>query len=109
MKVPEKVIKAADTKEARYGDRSFNNRPLQRKTMLETFGVESNFQLPEHRQMLHDRKDELSAKKRATLQKNYGIAHPPSFNCIYNGISFDSAPEVAFYIWLTDHGIPFTF
>jgi len=43
MKVPEKVIQAGDTKEEKYGDRNFNNRQQYKKTMLDTFGVESNF------------------------------------------------------------------
>ena len=42
MQLPEKVLQAAATKEKRYGDRNFNNRALQKKTMLERHGVESN-------------------------------------------------------------------
>lgn len=28
---------------------------------------------------------------------------------MYNGIIFDSAPELAFYIWLRDHNIQFEY
>ena len=28
---------------------------------------------------------------------------------IYNGISFDSSPEIAYYVFLTDHKIKFTY
>lgn len=28
---------------------------------------------------------------------------------MYNGIIFDSAPELAFYIWLRDHSIQFEY
>lgn len=109
MKVPEKVIQAGDTKEEKYGDRNFNNRQQYKKTMLDTFGVESNFQLPEFKQMMHDRKDELTQKKIATLQKNYGMSHTPSFTYWYKEISFDSAPEVALFIWLEDHDVSFEY
>ena len=28
---------------------------------------------------------------------------------IYMSIPFDSVPEIAYYIWLTDHGVKFTY
>jgi len=44
----------------------------------------------------------------------YGVDHPSKSHEIlcrtrgkytYNGLNFDSAPEIAFYIWLIDNGI----
>ena len=109
MQLPEKVLQAAATKEKRYGDRNFNNRALQKKTMLERHGVESNVQLESFKKMMNERRAEIEAKKKATLQEHYGMTHVPSFHYLYDGKSFDSQPEIAFYIWLEDNNIKFTF
>ncbi len=53
-----------------------------------------------------------------TNLKNFGYAWPSQCPAIrkkmcrkymYNGVMFDSSPEIAYYIWLTDHGIKFAY
>ena len=62
--------------------------------------------------------DEIKAKSRATMQQNYGVNAPAQCpeirrkqqtKCEYKGISFDSIYEIAYYIWLTDHKIAFSY
>ena len=91
----------------RYGD--CNNHARYVQTMKERYGVTCNFQLESHRKLLHDRKDELQAKKQQTLMKHYGIQHSPSFKYIFDSQSFDSSAELAYYIWLRDHNKEFTY
>ena len=61
---------------------------------------------------------EILQKTMATNIANTGYAWPSQNPEIrskmykkytYNGIQFDSAPEIAYYIWLTDNGIPFEY
>lgn len=41
--------------------------------------------------------------------KTYGTRRPPTWFYKYDSKSFDSAPELAYYIWLTDHNIQFKY
>lgn len=61
---------------------------------------------------------EVKTKSRATMQQNYGVNAPAQcpeirrkqqLRCEYNGMNFDSIYEIAYYIWLTDHKIKFTY
>lgn len=69
-----------------------------KKKFLEKYGVENFFQL-------QSVKDKISQ----TLFQRYGIKHPINGGYIYNDITFDSAPELAFYIWLIDNNIKFEY
>lgn len=109
MQVPDIMQLAEQTKEKRYGDKHYNNMPKQRQTMLDNYGVESNFQLSSHIQYMKDNKDEINAKKRATLLDNFGMTHVPTFKYEYDRKLFDSKPELAYYIWLKDNGIQFNY
>ncbi len=61
------------------------------------------------------RKKESSQR---TCMKKYGVLwpvqNPEVFKkikrkLVYNGIEFDSFPEIAYYVWLTDNGIKFEY
>lgn len=58
---------------------------------------------------MRSKRDEISKKKRETFQKNYGQVYPPLTKYVYDDMRFDSMPEIAFYIWLTDNGISFEY
>lgn len=79
---------AKATKKLKYGDENFTNRPKARETLLRTRGVE------------HQMKDpEIAAK--SFNKSRLG-------NSVYqlDGLRFDSYPEMCFYIYYRDHGIP---
>ena len=43
------------------------------------------------------------------LIEKYGVARPPVWKYLYDNISFDSLPELAYYIWLKDNNIKFEY
>lgn len=60
----------------------------------------------------------VKEKSRSTFQNHYGVNAPAQcpeirrkqqLRYTYNGISFDSIYEIAYYIWLTDHHIVFEY
>lgn len=62
--------------------------------------------------------EEVKAKSRSTFQRNYGVNAPAQcpeirrkqqMRCTYNGLHFDSTLEIAYYIWLVDHNVEFTY
>jgi hypothetical protein len=66
----------------------------------------------------YSKTDEYIEKCKATNQKNYGVDWPhqsPDFmhsimkKYTYDSMNFDSKPELAYYIWLKDNGIEFTY
>lgn len=71
------IKKLEQTKIKKYGDKNYNNRIGAEKTCLKKYGVSSTSQILD-------------------------IRHKQQFRYKYKGISFDSKPEIAFYIWLTD-------
>lgn len=109
MQIPGKSSEVKRTKHKLYGDENFNNRDKYHKTCLAHFGVDHNFKTQKHRRLIRDNKDEYNEKKRHTYIKHFGISHPPSRRYMYDNIYFDSAPELAFYIWLKDQKIDFEY
>ena len=94
-------------KKQKYGDENFNNRPKFNQTCIDRYGVP----FP---QTLQEFKD----KTRITVNDLYGVDFPLQNHEIfvksrskysYIDIHFDSAPEVALYIWLRDHQIQFEY
>lgn len=62
--------------------------------------------------------NEVQEKSKQTLKEKYGVDHPSRSPELlsrarrkyrYNGLNFDSGWELAYYIWLSDNNIPFTF
>ena len=75
------------------------------KTCQKNWGVDYYFQ-----------SDDIKQKSRDTNRLKYGVDHPSQSpdimkkihsKYVYGSISFDSAPELAYYIWLTDHNVQF--
>lgn len=100
-------LKAANTKKIKYGDEKFVNVEKAKKTNLEKYGVEYIFKNPVFIQ-----------KSKETFLKKYGVSHflQNSTNrkivrskYFYNNIYFDSAPELAFFIYLSDNNIEFEY
>ena len=78
-----------------------------RKSCLEKYGVDSFSKTKMHTEMM-----------KAANRKNYGVDWPQQNRGFmrevlkkytYNGINFDSAAELAVYIWLDDHSIMFEY
>lgn len=80
-----------------------------RQSIRDKYGVEydHNWKVPEVREHYHD-----------TCERRYGVRHPQQcpeirklsqYRYIYDGIHFDSKPEIAFYVWLKDHGVDFKY
>ena len=74
-----------------------------KKTKLTKYGDENYFNVEKFKQ---------------TCLKNHGVAYPMQSNkirkksalkYIYNNLEFDSAPELAFYIWLKDNRFEFEY
>lgn len=58
------------------------------------------------------------SKLKETFRMHFGVDHPSQthevhtkmgFGYLFEGITFDSKPEIALYIWLRDKGIKFTY
>lgn len=88
----------------------FASKQIQEKikqTTLERYGVENVLASPEFRE-----------KAKQTMLERYGVDHVSKSiefrrksmtNYTYNGISFDSMPELAVYVYLTDNNIEFEY
>ncbi len=104
-----KIIQAKgrETKFKKYGDVNFNNPKKCKQTCLTKYGVSSVNQVKEIRQ-----------KIRQTCEERFGGPTPLFSNDVlntarkryfYNGISFDSAPELAIYLFLLENNIDFEY
>ena len=78
-----------------------------KQTCLEKYGVDH-----------YAKTEECKNKARNTCLEKYGVDSPMKVDEIrkksqkrytYNNIHFDSAPEIAYYIWLTDNNIEFQY
>lgn len=80
--------KTKATKKAKYGSENYYNRKKAAETSLRNHGVD------------HPMKDpEIAAK-------SFRNRHKTSIAYEVDGIGFDSLPEVCFYLYYRDHGIP---
>ena len=126
MMIQEFVDKIAKTKEHKYGNPYYSNIKKQietvnnfsedRKNEIKTkrikfnrdhYGVDYSFQR-------YDTKEKI----KGTNRLRYGFDYPmqnPDFRrktmkkYTYDGITFSSKPEIAYYIWLTDNNIRFEY
>ena len=77
FQIKEVIQKLEETKLKRYGNKFYNNRLTASETCQKRYGVRNTSQVVEFRNK---------------QQHRY----------TYNGMTFDSKPEIAFYIWLND-------
>lgn len=92
-----------------------------KQTFMEHYGVDNNMKSPDGYKVWQDaimkkygkdhnwKVESVIQHTQQTNLEKYGTPHPPSYKYIYDDKSFDSSWEVAYYIWLTDMNIPFTF
>ena len=91
----------------KYGTTSYSSSQQCKDDNKERYGVEHLFQA-----------EEFKEKSRKTCLEKYG--HENAMQCRdvrvkgqqkyhYDGLHFDSAPELAFYIWLADHSLKFEY
>lgn len=76
--------KIKETKLKKYNNETYNNHDKFKHTCLEKYGVENPM-------------------------KNHDIFKKTKKKYTFNDIEFDSAPELAYYIWLTDNNIDFEY
>ena len=104
--IPGVVEQVKQTKLERYGKNCFDIEKL-KATNREKYGVDFVFSA-----------NTVKAKIKKTMLETYGVDNPWKSHDIqkrikkrytYNKISFDSMPEIACYIYLTDHNIEFTY
>ena len=99
--------KIQNTKLERYNDKHYTNKEKAKKTCLKKYGVEYSIAAKGVRE-----KGEQTNLKRYGV-KNGGasdIAHRKmARKYLYDGTTFTSSSELAFYIWLKDHGIKFEY
>lgn len=92
------------------------------QTCLKNYGAKIPFQTERVKRINDDiralRGKEMIEKTQQTMLKKYGASNPSqvrefqvkkSQRYYYKGIKFDSKPELAYYIWLKDHNVDFTY
>lgn len=84
FQIPEIIKKCEQTRLKKYGDKHYANREKMKETMKERYGVE-------HCMQNHD----IFKKTRKRYE--------------FNGLNFDSKPELAYYILLKDNSIEFEY
>lgn len=104
----EKMIAACKaTKLRNYGDETYNNVEQARKTYFERTGYVNPYYNPE---VIAHRFDDY--EKRTGFKNpshNPAVISKMRARYYYDGQRFDSSWELAYYIWLKDHNIPFEF
>ena len=124
MQGKEAKEKSKQTKIIKYNDENFNNRIKAKATCLKRYGVknvqcvkEINKKSNATRLKKYGSKNN-HAKAIKTNLKRYGVKIPTQLPEIrrktqrkykYNNIKFDSAPELALYIWLKDNNKQFEY
>ena len=131
-KSPEIQGKIQDTMLKRYGSTSYlgTDECLEKtkKFYQEKFGVDHLMQVPEIREKMQNTNIEKyghmiafgygTDEFKEMMIERYGAPYAAQipefqnaqkFRYVYNSISFDSAPELAYYIWLTDHNVQFEY
>lgn len=121
-----KSLMIKQTKKERYGDSSYNNHAKTVETLQKRYGkdITNIFQTAQAKEKIrkttlerygttsYSKTDECKEKKAKTCLERYGVTSPSQDHRIrtlqqknyhYDGICFDSAPEIAFYIWLVDN------
>jgi len=78
-----------------------------KQSNLEKYGVKHNWQRDDVKQHIKDTNKRLYGYE--SPMQNPEIRSRMMSNIKYDGRSFDSYPELCFYIWLTDNDMPFEF
>lgn len=103
LQLEETKAKSKKTKLRKYGDENFRNPKKGKQTKFERYGNENYNNKVQFEQTMLSRYGVKYAQQCPQIRKKSG------FRYSYNGIKFDSAPELAYYIWLTDNGIQFEY
>ena len=117
--------KCAQTKLERYGTSTYNNRDKATQTVIQKYGsLERFYEQTQEKtavtKMMRYGSSTYNNREQAaqTSIERYGVRVPiqakpigdkAHYKYTYNGIKFDSSYDLAFYIWLTDHGVDFTY
>lgn len=117
--------KCANTKQARYGSATYNNRSKAAETLISQYGS-----IEQYYQHVSQQSNETKIKRygthtynnrekaRTTSIAKYGVPIPiqnkmigdkAHYKYTYQGIKFDSSYDLSYYIWLTDHKYRFEY
>ena len=100
-------LKTRQVKLAKYGDSGFCNVEKRKKTNIKKYGVESFTQTTD---FYEKRKNTMINKYGNDITMyNHELFIKTKQKYTYNNINFDSAWELAYYIWLKDHNIDFEY
>lgn len=72
---------------------------------MRNHGVDVIFKSREFRESMFSRRDEICGKRRDTCMERYGMPFKPTAKYEYGGETFDSRPELAFYVWAKDRNM----
>lgn len=102
-----RTLKTRQVKMAKYGDSGFCNVEKRKKTNIKKYGVESFTQTAD---FYEKRKNTMINKYGNDITMfNHELFIKTKQKYTYNNINFDSAWELAYYIWLKDHNIDFEY
>lgn len=111
MQNPEFQEKSRQTNIKRYGVNYIMQKEEFRQKRVQTYLINYGAENP-------SQVKEIKIKKENTCFNHFGVRYASQNPEIqkksmskytYNNISFDSQPELAYYIWLSDNGIPFEY
>ena len=91
------LAKSLRTREQKYGKGNLTNHKKTRETCLAKYGYDNVWKVPEVHKKCID-----------TTIKLHGSSNPGN-RYEFDGQKFDSKPELAYYIWLKDNNIQFTY
>lgn len=98
----EVIDKINATHEKRYGKGNSRNRKKAFETTFKHFGVKNGFQTKTSIEV----RNKFNEERRKSGKIRTYFKHTYYF---YDGLNFDSSPEVAYYIWLKDNKINFEY
>lgn len=110
-----------DTYGVPYASQSEGSKARAKETFLENYGYDHDWKVPEIREGMRKRhlekygveypsqREDVKDRTRKSKLRKFGTTCSPSWNYMYDGLSFDSSWELAFYIWLKDSGEDFAY
>lgn len=96
-----------ETKLNRYGDANYNNAEKKKQTCLEKYGVDNVSKVPEIRDNIF--KSYYERTGYTNPDYNPEVINKMRRKYTYKGQNFDSSWELAYYIYLIDHNIKFSY
>ena len=104
LQVPEIRERGRRKRRIEHGHPDWSNWEKGRETHRRRFGTDTVFQTEKFRSEMRSRVAEISAKRAASFVEKYGTPFPYPARYEYMGERFDSAAELAFFVYSRDNG-----